>query len=79
MDLSFTVVSSFTLGLFCGVVVKSNWHRIKYTLSPKSAPLTRSAQKYSKKNDDCKDDSEWEDIDSDSDSKNVFYSNHVKE
>ena len=64
--MDFTVVTSFTLGLFCGIVVKTNWHCIKYALCPSAKPVTRSAQIDSKKNDACKEDSEWEDIDSDS-------------
>ena len=65
MSQSFLIVSSFTFGIFVGIVVKKNWHQIRFRLFGKKPAVKAPAVKDEKSKNS--DNSEWEDIDSDMD------------
>ena len=67
MSQSFIIVSSFTFGLFVGIVVKKNWHRIKFRLFGKNSIAKPSSSAVKDDKSKNSDNSEWEDIDSDID------------
>ncbi len=70
MSQPFIIASSFTFGLFFGIVIKKNWQSIRSFLFDKKHAVKSSAASDSKSKNS--DNSEWEDIDSEAEVSGVI-------